>query len=58
MPLEMDETIDEEAEKHGMSYSKYVRQALRESVGTPFECEKEMLSVDESTQSNRNEGAA
>jgi predicted DNA-binding protein len=58
MPLEMDETIAEEAEKHGMTYSHYVRQALRESVGTPFECEDQVLSVDESTQSSRNEGAA
>jgi Arc/MetJ-type ribon-helix-helix transcriptional regulator len=58
MPLEMDETIAEEADKYDMAYSEYVRQALRESIGTPFDCEDQVLSVDESPQRGQNEGAA
>jgi Arc/MetJ-type ribon-helix-helix transcriptional regulator len=54
----MDEQIAEEAEKHGMSYSEYVRQALRESIGTPFDCEDQILTVDENPQRGQNEGAA
>jgi len=54
----MDEQIAEEAKKHDMSYSQYVRQALRESMGTPFECDNTVLCVDENVQKARNEGAA
>lgn len=58
MPIEMDEEIAEEADKHGMSYSEYVRQALRESMGTPFECDDTVLCVDENVRKAREEGAA
>ncbi len=54
MPIEMDEEIGEEADKHGMTYSQYVRQALRESMGTPFECDDAVLCVDENGQNQRN----
>ncbi|WP_144901392.1 CopG family transcriptional regulator [Halobellus captivus] len=50
----MDEEIGEEADKHGMTYSQYVRQALRESMGTPFECDDAVLCVDENGQNQRN----
>lgn len=58
LPIEMDEQIAEEAEKHGMTYSKYVRQALRESMGTPFDCDNTVLCVDENVRKAREEGAA
>jgi len=59
IPIEMDERIGKEAEKHDMTYSKYVRQALRESMGTPFECENTVLCVDENGDTSENiEGAA
>jgi Arc/MetJ-type ribon-helix-helix transcriptional regulator len=58
LPIEMDEKIGEEADKHGMSYSEYVRQALRESMGTPFECDDTVLCVDENVRKAREEGAA
>jgi hypothetical protein len=60
MPTEMDEMIVEEAEKHDMTYSQYVRQCIRENEGTPFdEPENTVLCTDEngSTQ-ERKTGAA
>lgn len=58
MPTEMDETIVEEAEKHGMTYSQYIRQAIRESSGTPMKCNDPILCVDENGEKLTNEGAA
>jgi hypothetical protein len=58
MPTEMDERIAEQAEKHGMTYSQYVRQVLNEHSGTPFECDESVLCVDENGEKPRNEGAA
>jgi len=37
MPTELDDEIAEEAEKHGLSYSEYVRTVLKNSVETPFD---------------------
>jgi hypothetical protein len=47
MPPEMADSIDEEAEKHGMKAAPYVRQVLREHEGTPFSCDGEVICVDE-----------
>lgn len=58
MPTEMDETIAEEADKYGMTYSQYVRHAIRELEATPFECNDPVLCVDENGEKHRNEGAA
>jgi len=54
----MDERISEQAEKHEMTYSQYVRQAIREHEGTPFECDDTVLCVDGNGEKSRNEGAA
>lgn len=58
MPIEMDEQIVEEAQKHDMDYSEYVRQALRESLGTPFECDDTILCTDENRSTESQTGAA
>lgn len=59
MPIEMDERIAEEAEKHGMQYSAYVRQVLKEHSASPFECDETVLCVDENGDLSDNvEGAA
>ncbi|MCJ0620096.1 ribbon-helix-helix protein, CopG family [Haloarcula hispanica] len=58
LPTEMDERISEQAEKHEMTYSQYVRQAIREHEGTPFECDDTVLCVDGNSEKSRNEGAA
>jgi hypothetical protein len=54
----MDERIAEEARKHGMSYSQYLRHIIREHESTPFECNDPVLCVDENGKGERNEGAA
>ncbi|KAA9399688.1 CopG family transcriptional regulator [Haloarcula sp. CBA1129] len=54
----MDERIAEQAEKHDMTYSQYVRQVLNEHSGTPFECDETILCVDENSENPRKEGAA
>ncbi len=59
MPTEMDERIAEQAKEYGMTYSQYVRQALRENEGTPFECDETVLFADENGEVSENvEGAA
>lgn len=58
MAPEMADMIDEEAEKHGMNASEYVRQVLREHEGTPFENTRTTLALDENSENRRNEGAA
>ncbi|WP_336001468.1 ribbon-helix-helix domain-containing protein [Halorientalis halophila] len=59
LPTEMDERIAEEADKHGMTYSQYVRQAIRELEGTPFNCDDTVLCTDENhSPENRETGAA
>lgn len=40
LPTEMDEKIEEEKDKHGMTYSQYVREALRGYEPTPFDPEE------------------
>ena len=37
MPTEMDEKIEEEAQKHGMTYSEYVRTVIQNATESPFE---------------------
>jgi len=37
MPIEMDERIEEEAQKNGMTYSEYVRTVLQNANESPFE---------------------
>jgi len=37
MPIELDEEVKEEADRLGISYSKFVRQVLRSHTGTPFD---------------------
>lgn len=58
MPTEMDEMIAEEAQKHDMTYSQYVRQCIRENEGTPFEAENTVLCTDENSTQERKTGAA
>ena len=55
MPVEMDEKLQEEARKHGMDYSEYVRHILREHAITPFESPSFTL---EERESEREMGAA
>lgn len=55
MPVEMDEKLEEEAHRHGMSYSEYVRTILREHAITPFDSPSVTL---EEMESDRQEGAA
>ena len=38
MPIEMVHDIDDEADKCDMSRAEYIRNAIRESNSTPFEC--------------------
>jgi len=54
MPPEMADRLDEEAAKHGMKTSEYVRQVLREHETTPFNCNDPVLCTDE----NHETGAA
>ena len=58
MPVEMDEKIADEAHKHGMSYSEYVRHILREHAITPFAVPDRTLEDRLSEQRERQEGAA
>ncbi|MDZ7850081.1 MAG: ribbon-helix-helix protein, CopG family [Halodesulfurarchaeum sp.] len=55
MPVEMDGKLAEEARRHGMSYSEYVRHILREHAITPFNSPS--ISLEE-LESERQEGAA
>lgn len=55
MPVEMDDKLAEEARKHGMSYSEYVRHILREHAITPFDMPSMSL---EELETERQEGAA
>ncbi|MBV0901836.1 CopG family transcriptional regulator [Haloarcula salina] len=55
----MDDKIVEEAEKHGVAYSEYVREVLRDHHRTPFDRPNEpVVCVDENGDDSRNEGAA
>lgn len=54
MPVEMDDGLQEEARRHGMTYSKYVRHILREHGLTPFE--KPSVTLEE-MEADRQEGA-
>jgi len=56
MSPEMADEIDDEAEKHGMKTSKYIRQVLREHQKTPFPCDETVLFADENGEKPRNEG--
>jgi len=58
MPPEMADRLDEEAKKHGMKTAKYIRQALRESAGTPFEADNVVIAKDENHRTADSEGAA
>ena len=55
MPVEMDDKLQEEARRHGMSYSEYVRQILRDHGITPFDKPDQPLA---DLESERQEGAA
>lgn len=58
MPPEMADRLDEEAQKHGMKTSRYIRQVLREHKNTPFEINNEVIGVDENVRKAQEEGAA
>ncbi|NLV09367.1 CopG family transcriptional regulator [Halomicrobium mukohataei] len=58
MPIEMDEKIAEEAERHEMDYSPYVRHLIQQALDSPFEQPNEVLCKDENGEISRNEGAA
>jgi len=59
IPIEMDEMIEEEKEKYGMTYSEYVREAIRGYSPTPFDQVNDpVLCKDENGEDRRNEGAA
>jgi len=58
MPIEMDEQIAEEAEKRDMTYSKYVRTALRNQIGTPFDPSDVDLVSDDSDVREAQKGGA
>ena len=58
MPTELDDGVDEEATKHGMTYSEYVRTVLRNSVETPFDPRDIDLVVEDSDAEEAQSGAA
>jgi hypothetical protein len=58
MPLELDEEIQEEADRLGISYSKLVRQILRSHTGTPFDPpESDVLADDRAAEEAQMGGA-
>ena len=59
LPIWMDEMIDEEAKKHGVSYSAYLQEIIRDHERTPFDkIEEPVVCVDENGENCREEGAA
>jgi len=51
--------IDEEAKKHGMSRSEYIRHLIRQAQDSTFDTPETVLCKDEnSADGRRNEGAA
>jgi len=58
MPTELDESIAEEAKKHNMAYSEYVRTVLKNSTETPFNPSDVDLVVDDRDAEEAHSGAA
>jgi len=58
MPTEMDEEVAEEAEKHDMTYSQYVRHCIRSHPSNHFDEPNVHLAVDENREVSQEEGAA
>lgn len=58
VPTELDEKIEEEAKKHGMTYSEFVRTVLKNSTETSFEPADVDLVVDDSDVEEAQKGAA
>jgi hypothetical protein len=57
MPAELDQRIQDEAEKHDMKYSVYVRTVLQNSTQTPFAHSDVTLTVDDSDVEEAQRGA-
>lgn len=59
MQMEMVDSIEEEAERLGMSRAEYIRHCVRQAEDSPFECPDTVLCTDENHESSENaEGAA
>ena len=59
MPMEMVETIDEQATQHNMSRAAYMRHLARQAEDSPFAQPSERLYADQNTEVNEDfEGAA
>ncbi len=58
MPLEMDQDIQREAERHEMGYSEYVRHIIRQATDSPFECPETVLCTDENHRTEESEKGA
>jgi len=58
VPIEMDENVRESAEKHGMTYSQYVRHCIRSHPSNPIDEPNVHLGTDENGDVVREEGAA
>jgi len=58
MEPSMLEQIDEEAKKHGMSRSEYIRHCVRQAMDSPFDEPETVLCRDENGDVLREEGAA
>lgn len=60
MPIWMYERLDEQADDHKVSFSRYVQEVVRDHEVTPFEkMDEPMVCKDENyADGRRNEGAA
>jgi len=58
VPTELDRQIEEEAQKHGMTYSEFVRTVLKNSTETSFEPADVDLTVDDESAREAQTGAA
>lgn len=58
VPTELDQQIEEEAQKHGMTYSEFVRTVLKNSTETSFEPADVNLVADDSDAREAQMGGA
>lgn len=58
VPTELDQQIEEEAQKHDMTYSEFVRTVLKNSTETSFEPADVDLTVDDESAREAQTGAA
>jgi len=58
MPPEMLDSIDDEAEKHDISRARYIRAAIRDANGTPFDSDEVDLTVNDDDAAEAQMGGA